>query len=53
MGQYKVFINYSFTKFLIGFDYQKNFSFCLHLLWFKFGIGLTKGAKGFGFWKEN
>ncbi len=52
MGQYKFYINYSFTSFLVGIEYKIGLSFQIHLLFMTFGIGLTSGAKGFGFWKE-
>lgn len=51
MGQYKFFINYNFTSMLFGFTYEKQFAFCIYILFFKFGIGLSNGAKGFGIWK--
>lgn len=52
MYQYKFFINYSFTKILFGFTYEKQFAFCVYLIWFKFGVGLMEDAKGFGIWRE-
>jgi hypothetical protein len=52
MGQNKFYINYGFTRILIGVDYEKGFSFQIHLLFITFGIGLTQGAKGFGVWKN-
>ena len=51
MGQYKYYIKYSFTTCLFGIEYDKGFSFELHLLFITFGIGLTSSASGFGIWK--
>lgn len=51
MEQYRFFINYNFAGMLLGFTYDKHSAFCLYILWFRFGIGLMKGAKGFGIWR--
>jgi hypothetical protein len=51
MGQYKYYINYSFTRCLFGIEYDKGFSFELHLLFITLGVGLTNDARGFGIWK--
>jgi hypothetical protein len=51
MGQYKVYINFS-TQLMIGFCYDKGFSFEVNILCFIIGFGLTSSAKGFGFWKR-
>lgn len=53
MGQTKFYINYGFTRILLGIDYVKHDSFQIHLLFITFGIGLMDGAKGFGIWKNN
>jgi hypothetical protein len=52
MGQYKFSITYRFTVISFGFIYEKNFAFCVYFLWFKFCVGLTQGASGFGVWKD-
>ena len=52
MGQDKVFINYSLTRFVLGVTYRKRVCLIIHLGWFQLGIGLTSGAKGFGFWQD-
>lgn len=53
MYQCKFFINYNFKSILFGFTYQKEFAFCIYLLWFKFGIGLMEDARGFDIWRES
>ena len=52
MGQDKVFINYSLTRFVLGVTYRKRVYLIVHIGWFQLGIGLTSGAKGFGFWQD-
>jgi len=48
MGQYKFYINYNFTQFVVGIKYNKRESLAVFLIFFTFVIGLTKTAKGFG-----
>jgi len=49
LGQWKIYINIS-MQILLGITYEKDLSFEINILCFTVGLGLTKTAKGFGFW---
>lgn len=53
MGQKKFYINYGFSRFGLGFCWDKGVSFEIYLLFFTFGVGLLNSAKGFGVWNYN